>query len=108
MKILKKIRLKHILRMMAPSLAILYVHCMIHFPLDPFKLTPILLAKIFFIAIVCNLGLAIITLNVAKTYKKISTLFFIPSITTTPVIVGLYFIPAYLIIFVVKDQMLNY
>lgn len=100
MKTLKQIRLKHILWIMAPGLASFYVHCMIYFPLDPFKLTPILITKIFFIAIICNLGLALITLNIAKTYKKTSILFFIPSVTITPVIVGLYFIPAFFVMLV--------
>lgn len=94
---LKRIHLKYILWILSAGLASLYVHCMIYFPLDPFKLSPILLVKIFFIAIISNLGLALITLDIAKIYKKITTLFFVPSLTITPVIVGIYFIPAFFI-----------
>lgn len=101
MKIFKKIRLKHILWIMAPSLVSLYIHCMIYFPLDPYKLKAMLLLKIIFVAIICNVGLLLITLDIAKKYKKISTLFFIPSVTITPVIAGLYFIPAFFLILVV-------
>jgi glucose-6-phosphate-specific signal transduction histidine kinase len=98
MKILKKIRLRHVLWGIAFVLVNLYIHCMLYFPLDPYKLTAILLLKIFIVAIVCNIGLLLITLDVAKKYKKTSTLFFIPSITITPVMVGLYFIPAFFIV----------
>jgi hypothetical protein len=70
---------------------------MIYFPLDPFKLNPILLVKKFFIAIICNLGLAFVTFDISKIYKKIATILFVPSLTITPVIVGLYFIPAFFI-----------
>jgi hypothetical protein len=102
MKTLKKNRLKHILWIMAPSLVSLYIHCMIYFPLDPYKLKTMLLFKILFVAIICNVGLILITLDIAKKYKKISTLFFIPSVTITPVIAGLYFIPAFFLILVVN------
>ena len=94
---LKKSHLNYILWILSVALASLYIHCMIFFPLDPFNLNPILLVKIFFIAIICNLGLAFVTFDIAKSYKKIATLLFIPSLTITPVIVGLYFIPAFLI-----------
>ena len=93
----KKNRLKYLLWILSVVLASLYIHCMIYFPLDPFKLSPILIVKIFFIAIICNLGLAFVTFDIAKSYKKIATLLFIPSLTITPVIVGLYFIPGFLI-----------
>lgn len=94
---LKRIHLKYILWILSAGLVSLYVHCMIYFPLDPFRLSPILLVKIFFIAIISNLGLALLSLDIAKTYKKIATLLFVPSLTITPVIVGLYFIPAFFI-----------
>ena len=94
---LKKNRLKYLLWILSVALASLYIHCMIYFPLDPFRLSPTLLVKIFFIAIICNLGLAFVTFDIAKIYKKIATLLFIPSLTITPAIVGLYFIPGFLI-----------
>lgn len=102
MNALKQIRFKYIPCVMALGLVCLYVHCMIYFPLDPFKLTPFLLAKIFFIAIVCNVGLAFISLDIAKTYKKLSTLFFIPAVTITPIIAGLYFIPAFFVVIIMN------
>ena len=94
---IKKSHLNYILWILSVALASLYVHCMIYFPLDPFKLSPILLVKIFFIAIISNFGLVLITLDIAKIYKKIATILFVPSLTITPVIVGLYFIPAFFI-----------
>ena len=93
----KKNRLKYLLWILSVALASLYIHCMIYFPLDPFKLKPILLVKIFLIAIICNLGLAFVTFDISKIYKKIATILFVPSLTITPVIVGLYFIPAFFI-----------
>ena len=62
---IKKNRLKYVLWAMIPFLVALYIHFSIYFPLDPFKLTPILIAKIFFIAIFSNAGLALITLNIS-------------------------------------------
>jgi hypothetical protein len=99
---IKKNRLKYVLWAMIPFLVALYIHFSIYFPLDPFKLTPILIAKIFFIAIFSNAGLALITLNISKTYKGISTLLFIPSVTITPLIVGFYFIPAFFIMLILN------
>ncbi len=93
----KKNRLKYLLWILSVALTSLYIHCMIYFPLDPFNLNPILLVKIFFIAIICNLGLAFVTFDISKIYKKIATILFVPSLTITPVIVGLYFIPAFFI-----------
>ena len=87
---------------MALGLAGLYIHCMIYFPMDPFRFNPILITKIFFIAIFCNLGLVLITLDIAKIYKRLSTLLFIPSVTITPVIAGLYFIPAFFVMLIIN------
>ena len=80
----------------------MYIHCSLYFPLDPFKLTPIMLLKILFKTIIYNIGIVLISLEFAKTYKKISTLSYIPSVTITPVIAGLYFIPAFFIVLIVN------
>lgn len=80
----------------------LYIHCMIYFPLDPYRHNMMLILKIISTAVVCNAGLFLITLDIAKKYKKTLTLFFIPSITITPVIVGLYFIPAFFIVMIMN------
>lgn len=98
----KRTRLKYILWIAASTLVGIYVHFMIYFPLDPFKLTLILFAKMLFIATICNLGLALLTLNISKKYKKTSTFLFIPSIIITPLIAGFYFIPAFFIMLAIN------
>ena len=81
---------------------ILYIHFMMYFPLDPRKITLLLMTKIAFTAIACNLGPLCITFAWAKKYKKITTLLFVPSILFTPLIAGVYFIPAFLIVMVLN------
>ena len=80
----------------------MYFHFMIHVPFDPFKLTMILLGKMIIFTTACNIGLILLSFSFAKKYKKISTLLFIPSITVTPLIAGLYFIPAFFVILIVN------
>lgn len=99
----RRTRLKYILWIIAFALIGIYMHFMTYFPLDPFKMTLILFAKMLFIAILCNLGLILLTLNIAKKYKKTSTFLIIPSITITPLITGFYFIPAFFVMLAVNS-----
>ncbi len=43
-----------------------------------------------------------IALNIAKKYKKIATLCYIPSVIITPIVIGMYFIPAFLIVLILN------
>lgn len=99
----RKTKLKYILWVMAFCLIGIYVHFMIYFPLDPFKLTITLFTKMLFISTICNLGLVLLTLKISKKYKKAATLLFIPSVTITPVITGFYFIPAFFVMLVTNS-----
>ena len=44
--------------------------------------------RYLFYGILCNFGLYFITTNRAKTYKVFATLFYLPTILATPVIIG--------------------
>lgn len=75
----------------------LYLHFFINAPLDPVRLTFRFIIKILTIAIVCNAGIAILTLNIVKKFKIMSTLAYLPSIIITPLIVAFYFLPGFFI-----------
>jgi hypothetical protein len=78
----------------------IYIHFMMYFPLDPIRFTLMFFAKVFIIAIVCNFGLVFISMNIARKFKKTAALLFFPSFIITPLIAGIYFIPAFFAILV--------
>jgi hypothetical protein len=39
---------------------------------------------------------------IAKKYKRISSFIYIPSVTITPLVAGIYFIPAFLIVIIIN------
>jgi len=80
----------------------LYIHLLIFFRMDPLRPTIIIILKIIFIAITCNLGFILISMPIAKKYKRISTMVYIPSVTITPLVAGIYFIPAFLIVIIMN------
>ncbi|MFN8369575.1 MAG: hypothetical protein U0T83_02995 [Bacteriovoracaceae bacterium] len=94
--------LKFVVRLMAIGGIVLYCHNMLYFPIDPVKVTPILILKISIVAILGNIGLIFISLNIARKYKLVTTLAFLPSVLITPIIAGLYFIPAFIIVLILN------
>jgi hypothetical protein len=80
----------------------LYIHLLIFFRMDPLMPTIIIILKIIFVAITCNLGLILISMPIAKKYKRISSFIYIPSVTITPLVAGIYFIPAFLIVIIIN------
>ena len=102
MKTTNKVKLNFLPILMGLGFSFMYIHFMIYVTFDPFKFTMITFAKIIFVATVYNIGFILISFGSAKKYKKITTLLFIPSVTITPFIAGLYFIPAFFIILIVN------
>lgn len=72
----------------------LYIHFFITAPLDPVELNLRFIVKISMISIICNIGIILLSLDMARKFKKFVTISFLPSVTLTPIIAGSYFIPA--------------
>lgn len=99
---MKFLSLKYFMFLLAFFGVVIYTHFMMYFPLDPIRFTLIFSAKIFIIAIMCNIGLVLIPMDIAKKFKKTATLLFFPSFIITPLIAGIYFIPAFFVVLVLN------